>query len=179
YNVAPSLPPALQPLEALAYNLHWEWDAEALDLFRRMDADLWEGSGHNPALMLGSIDQARLRALAADDGFRAQMERVRDRLEQYLQYRPAWSADGDAPAPRIAYFSMEFGLTECLQIYSGGLGILAGDHLKAASDLGLPLLGIGLLYQQGYSRQYLNADGWQQERYPQNDFSTLPVKPVL
>lgn len=179
YSVVPSLPPVLEPLANLAINLHWEWDPEAIDLFRRLDPDLWEASGHNPALMLGHIDQQRLRLLARDDGFLAQMERVLERLARYMSHRPNWPvALGAETSPQIAYFSAEFGLTECLQIYSGGLGILAGDHLKAASDLALPLLGIGLLYQEGYFRQYLNPDGWQQERYPQNDFHNLPITPL-
>jgi len=175
FRVVPSLPAVLEPLSRLAYNLHWEWDPEAIDLFRRLDPGLWEASGHNPALMLGHIDQERLRLLARDDGFLAQMERVRDRLDRYLNHRPGGEPEA---MPRIAYFSAEFGLTECLQIYSGGLGILAGDHLKSASDLGLPLLGIGLLYQEGYFRQYLNPDGWQQERYTRNDFHNLPIEPL-
>ncbi|HEY8746010.1 MAG TPA: alpha-glucan family phosphorylase, partial [Chloroflexota bacterium] len=179
FSVVPSLPPELEPLSGLAFNLHWEWDPEAIDLFRRLDPDLWEASGHNPVLMLGHIDQDRLQPLAGDDGFRAQMERVTERLERYLSHVPTWrGVVGQEGKPQIAYLSAEFGLTECLQIYSGGLGILAGDHMKAASDVGLPLLGIGLLYQEGYLRQYLNPDGWQQERYPQNDFHNLPVQPV-
>jgi len=179
FSVVPSLPPELEPLSALAFNLHWEWDPEAIDLFRRLDPDLWEASGHNPVLMLGHIDQERLRLLARDDGFRAQMERVTGRLQRYMSRLPTWlGVVGQESKPQIAYLSAEFGLTECLQIYSGGLGILAGDHMKAASDVGLPLLGVGLLYQEGYLRQYLNPDGWQQERYPQNDFHNLPVQPV-
>ncbi|MGI8914012.1 MAG: alpha-glucan family phosphorylase [Chloroflexota bacterium] len=179
YSVVPSLPDVLKPLFGLAFNLHWEWDPEAIDLFRRLDPDLWEASGHNPVLMLGHIDQQRLRLLARDDGFRAQMERVTDRLDRYMRHQPEWpGATPDVAGPQIAYLSAEFGLTECLQIYSGGLGILAGDHMKAASDVGLPLVGVGLLYQEGYFRQYLNPDGWQQERYPQNDFHNLPVQPV-
>ena len=106
------------------------------------------------------------------------MERVHRYLHDYLEGE-TWfrSTYGKAAAPLVAYFSMEFGLTECLPIYSGGLGVLAGDHLKSASDLGVPLVGVGLLYQQGYFQQYLNADGWQQERYPENDFHNLPVRP--
>lgn len=179
YSVVPSLPPVLEPLSNLAFNLHWEWDPEAIDLFRRLDPDLWEASGHNPVLMLGHVDQERLHFLARDDGFRAQMERVTERLDRYMSHKPYWpGAMEPAGGPQIAYLSAEFGLTECLQIYSGGLGILAGDHMKAASDVALPLLGVGLLYQEGYFRQYLNPDGWQQERYPQNDFHNLPVQPV-
>ncbi|MCL4544069.1 MAG: alpha-glucan family phosphorylase [Chloroflexi bacterium] len=182
FRVVPSVPDALRPLVALAYNLYWEWDPEALDLFRRLDGALWEASSHNPALMLGQASQEHLAQVARDDSYLAQMSRVVDRLRHYLGNREEWPTDINHGAggelPRIAYFSMEFGLTECLQIYSGGLGILAGDHLKSASDLRLPLVGVGLLYQQGYFRQYLNADGWQQERYPQNDFANMPIQLV-
>ncbi|MCL4541815.1 MAG: alpha-glucan family phosphorylase, partial [Chloroflexi bacterium] len=180
YRVMPSVPPALEPLISLAYNLYWEWDTEAVDLFRRLDVDLWEASNHNPVLMLGQISQERLLVLGHDDGYLAQIHRVSERLTHYLKHGNEWPADlptkGTRALPYIAYFSMEFGLTECLQSYSGGLGILAGDHLKSASDLRLPLVGVGLLYQQGYFRQHLNPDGWQQERYPQNDFSNLPIQ---
>lgn len=197
FNVSPSLPLQLEPLRKLAYNLHWDWDFAATDLFRRLDQDLWESSRHNPVLMLGTISQERLREVAEDEGFLAQMERAAHHLDDYLQERTWYrknrkitsqqSQRGDntlssqVPHPSLysqecyAYFSAEFGLTDCLPIYSGGLGVLAGDHLKSASDLGLPLVGVGLLYQEGYFAQYLNADGWQQERYPINDFYNMPL----
>ena len=195
FNVSPSLPPQLEPLRKLAYNLHWDWNFETTDLFRRLDRDLWESSRYNPVLMLGTISQERLRDVAEDEGFLAQMGRAVQQLDDYLKERswyrkqrklPATAAR--APQDRLnseslvyknsecyAYFSAEFGLTSCLPIYSGGLGVLAGDHLKSASDLGLPLVGVGLLYQEGYFAQYLNADGWQQERYPINDFYNMPL----
>ncbi len=176
FTVAPSLPEKLSRLPELAFNLRWTWDHETRDLFRRLDRDLWEECYHNPALMLGKIDQGRLRLAGADDGFMAHLERVCDSFENYLRsetwYRRTF---GRTDKPRIAYFSAEFGLTESLPIYSGGLGVLSGDHLKSASELGVPLAGVGLLYQKGYFRQYLNADGWQQESYPVNDFYTLPL----
>jgi starch phosphorylase len=213
FNVSPSLPAPLEPLRTLAYNLHWDWDDDATDLFRRLDRDLWESSRYNPVLMLGTISQERLREVAEDDGFIAHMERAARQLDHYLQERTWYrkhrgnvsggpgSVDALEPGeglPAIAqtperssktaitafktsecyaYFSAEFGLTSCLPIYSGGLGVLAGDHLKSASDLGLPLVGVGLLYQEGYFAQYLNADGWQQERYPINDFYNMPLHP--
>ena len=198
--VIPSLPAKLERLRDLAHNLWWTWNHEAIELFRRLDRDLWESTGHNPVLMLGTIRQERLQQVAEDDGFMAHSDRVCRLFERYLQGRGTWYekaygsgsehhsavGSGDDPAAnpeqtatdsgqRIAYFSAEFGLTESLGIYAGGLGILAGDHLKSASDLGLPMLGVGLLYQQGYFRQYLNPDGWQQELYPQNDFYNLPL----
>jgi glycogen phosphorylase len=176
FNVSPSLPERLEPLRKLAYNLHWDWNAESKDLFRRLDPDLWESSHHNPVAMLGTINQARLTEVVEDEGFLAQMGRAAQQLEDYLQER-TWFQKQRAGKPQehYAYFSAEFGLTDCLPVYSGGLGVLAGDHLKSASDLGLPLLGVGLLYQQGYFAQYLNADGWQQERYINNDFHNMPL----
>lgn len=179
YTVVPSLPSRLAPLSELAYNLWWAWNLDAVDLFRRLDRDLWEESGHNPALMLGIINQARLEEAATDDGFLAHLMRIYQALNRYMSRSDTWFSKNHAPQMpdlRITYFCFEYGITECLPIYSGGLGVLAGDHLKSASDLGLPLVGVGLLYQEGFFRQYLNADGWQQESYPLNDFHNLPIR---
>ncbi|MEH2246477.1 alpha-glucan family phosphorylase [Nostoc sp.] len=176
FNVSPSLPPRLEPLRRLAYNLHWDWNVDTKDLFRRLDSDLWESSHHNPVLMLGTISQSRLLEVVEDEGFLAQMDRADRQLEDYLQERTWYQKQREQkPKETYAYFSAEFGLVDCLPVYSGGLGVLAGDHLKSASDLGLPLVGVGLLYQQGYFAQYLNADGWQQERYLSNDFYNMPL----
>lgn len=177
FNVSPSLPPKLAPLQKLAYNLHWDWDVEAKELFQRLDRDLWESSRHNPVFMLGTISQERLAEVSEDEGFLAQMERALQRLENYLEERTWYRKHrGEIKGKEcFAYFCAEFGLADCLPLYSGGLGVLAGDHLKSASDLGLPLVAVGLLYQEGYFAQYLNADGWQQERYPINDFSNMPL----
>jgi glycogen phosphorylase len=176
FNVSPSLPQRLEPLRQLAYNLHWDWNVETKDLFRRLDSDLWESSHHNPVLMLGTISQGRLTQVVEDEGFLAQMDRAARQLEEYQTERTWYEKQrSDKPKECYAYFSAEFGLVDCLPIYSGGLGVLAGDHLKSASDLGLPLVGVGLLYQQGYFAQYLNADGWQQERYLLNDFYNMPL----
>ncbi|MGK7901244.1 MAG: alpha-glucan family phosphorylase [Hormoscilla sp.] len=177
FKVSPALPERLKPLRELAYNLHWDWNVESKDLFQRLDPDLWESTSHNPVLMLGTISQARLNEAAEDEGFVAQMDRAVRQMEEYLNGTSWYSKQkGSRPDSECyAYFSAEFGLTYCLPIYSGGLGVLAGDHLKSASDLGLPLVGVGLLYQEGYFSQYLNADGWQQERYTINDFYNLPL----
>jgi len=176
FNVSPSLPPRLEPLRRLAYNLHWDWNVDTKDLFRRLDSDLWESSHHNPVLMLGTISQSRLLEVVEDEGFLAQMDRSARQLDDYLQERTWYQKQREhKPKECYAYFSAEFGLVDCLPVYSGGLGVLAGDHLKSASDLGLPLVGVGLLYQQGYFAQYLNADGWQQERYLLNDFYNMPL----
>ncbi len=178
-NVAPKLPPQLGRLHELTYNLRWTWDHESIALFRRLDPDLWEATGHNPEWMLGQMSQERLNALVHDTSFMAHYARVCRACDEYMGAEHSWFADNYslvARPPIIAYFSMEFGLTECLQNYSGGLGVLSGDHLKSASDLGLPLVGIGLLYQEGYFQQYLNADGFQLESYSLNDYVNQPVK---
>jgi glycogen phosphorylase len=176
-HVVPSLPPALEQLRPLARNLRWAWDHATIELFRRLDSDLWESTGHNPMLMLGTIDQSHLDAAARDEAFLAQLDYATHELATYLSTDATWYRRTYTPQDGmlVAYFSAEFGLTECLSIFAGGLGVLAGDHLKAASDLGLPLVGVGLLYQQGYFRQYLNAAGWQQESYEDNDFLNLPI----
>jgi len=178
FNVMPSIPERLEPLRKLAYNLYWSWSVEIKDLFRRLDPDLWNSTRHNPVLMLGKISQERLLEAVEDDGLVAQMHRSVQQLDDYLARRTWFDRHRTGTAATTdcyAYYSAEFGLTDCLPIYSGGLGILAGDHLKSASDLGLPLVGVGLLYQKGYFAQYLNPDGWQQERYPINDFYNMPL----
>jgi len=160
-------------MSELAYNLLWSWDHNLRALFRRLDTTLWRACGNNPVLMLGKISQEQLDRAASDPRFLAVYRRACERYDGYMQH------GAEETGKLIAYFSMEYGLTECLPIYSGGLGLLSGDHLKASSDADLPLVGIGLLYQKGYYQQTLNPDGWQQERYPINDFYTLPVRPVL
>ena len=179
FKVRPALPPPLEDLRRVAYNLRWSWDREAIELFRRLDTDLWESSGHNPVRMLGLVEQSRLNAAARDEAFLAHLARVSQDLDAYVSAKSTWYGRNyrGPDGMLVAYFSAEFGLTECLSIFAGGLGILAGDHLKGASDMGVPLVGIGLLYQQGYFRQYLNSAGWQQEAYEDNDFHNLPVRP--
>lgn len=175
-EVVPNLPPELECLRELAYNLRWTWDHETLDLFRRLDRDLWESTGHNPVLLLGQVSQEKVNEAAEDEGFRLQLSNVCCRFHEYMKAESTWYLHQAKPMSGvIAYFSAEFGITEALPIYSGGLGVLAGDHVKAASELGLPVVGVGIVYQEGYFRQYLNADGWQQERYPINDFYNLPI----
>jgi glycogen phosphorylase len=176
-NVVPKLPRALKRLEELAYNIRWAWDYETITLFRRLDADLWVKTYRNPVWMLGLISQERLDEVKNDPAFMAQFNRALDNFDAYMKDKNTWynTTYGTRNKPTIAYFSTEFGLTDCLANYSGGLGILSGDHLKSASDLGLPLVGVGLLYQEGYFQQYLNADGYQQESYPINDYANLPV----
>ena len=182
FTVVPSLPVPIEGLRLIAYNLRWAWSHEAIELFRRLDSDLWEACGHNPVAMLGSIDQSKLDAAAVDDAFLAHLDRVQRNLEGYIDSESSWfrkTCNGRKDCPLVAYFSAEFGLTECLSIFAGGLGILAGDHLKSASDIGVPLVGVGLLYQQGYFQQCLTQAGWQQESYADNDFHNLPVSPAV
>ncbi|HUW08579.1 MAG TPA: DUF3417 domain-containing protein, partial [Anaerolineae bacterium] len=148
FTITPSLPSKLERLRDLAYNIWWAWHMDAIDLFRRLDRDLWESTGHNPVLMLGTIEQEKLQRAAGDEAFLAHMDRVLGDMDRYMQSQTTWyhglhtSTAGDFA---VAYFSAEFGLTDCIPNYSGGLGVLAGDHLKSASDLGLPLVGVGLL----------------------------------
>lgn len=177
FTVTPSLPSKIQYLQEIARNLLWSWDRETIDLLRRLDRDLWNETEHNPMLMMGKISQSQLEALAVDEAFMAHMGRVSESLNDYMT-APGWyeKTYGNHSEHPIAYFSAEFGITESIPIYSGGLGILAGDYLKSSSDLGLPMVGVGLLYQKGYFRQYLNSDGWQQEEYPDSDFYNLCIR---
>ncbi|MDR1395003.1 MAG: alpha-glucan family phosphorylase [Deltaproteobacteria bacterium] len=170
FKVVPRFPQRLAALKRMAYNVIFSWQNEIRDIFQRVDPKLWEQSGHNPVAMMGLVDQKRLDELEHDIGFTSQMDEAAHRFDLYMSSPPL-----DEGRTCVAYFSAEFGLTTCVPIYSGGLGILAGDHLKSASDLNIPLVGVGLLYQEGYFAQYLNNDGWQMENYPANNFDTMPV----
>ncbi|HNX74982.1 MAG TPA: alpha-glucan family phosphorylase [Candidatus Rifleibacterium sp.] len=181
FIVVPSLPEPLAPLKDLAYNLWWCWNPEAIALWRRLDPVQWEATYHNPVKMLGAISQERLEAKARDEAFLANLHRVYESFNQYLNDHQTWYAKnhgGFMDKPVVAYYSAEFGLTESVRLYSGGLGMLAGDHLKSASDLGIPLVAVGLMYRVGYFQQKLNAGGYQQEVYPENDFHNMPVVPI-
>ncbi len=176
FTVVPKLPASLAKLSALAWNYWWCWEPEAIELFQRVDREIWAETGQNPVRLLGEVSQERLEELSKDESYLSNLERVAVQQEQYLtsdgwlERHPDVSSDFN-----VVYLSAEFGIHESLSVYSGGLGVLAGDHLKSASDLGVPLTGVGLLYREGYHRQYLNADGWQQERYPRNDVHQLPL----
>ncbi|HEX8985949.1 MAG TPA: alpha-glucan family phosphorylase [Bryobacteraceae bacterium] len=174
----PALPAALSRMSQLASNVFWSWEPAIRSLFRRMDAGLWRESGHNPVSMLGRVPQTTLERLALDPRYLALYRRACERFDAYIHYTEASPQEPGQPQRLIAYFSMEYGIVECMPTYSGGLGVLSGDFLKACSDSGTPVVSVGLLYQTGYLQQYLNPDGWQQERYPVNDFYTLPVMPV-
>ncbi|MCU1369371.1 MAG: hypothetical protein JWO77_565 [Ilumatobacteraceae bacterium] len=174
FTVRPHLPEALAPLEELAMNLRWAWDDRTRDLFRWVDPDAWDATHHDPVSMLATTSPERLAELAVDPAFLRFQTSVHEDLTRYLE-EPRWFQNRESTLRQVAYFSPEFGISEALPQYSGGLGILAGDHLKSASDLGVPLVGVGLFYRHGYFRQGLNQDGWQQERFPDQDPFAMPL----
>ena len=177
FTVIPHLPDKLKKLNTIAYNMWWCWNHNAVDLLRRLDRQLWEKTNHNPVEILGKISQERLNELSNDDSYIAYLERVYEDLEDYLSMDTWFKVKYNKNSKiMIAYFSTEYGITESIPNYSGGLGVLSGDHLKSASDLGIPLVAVGLLYSKGYFRQYLNVDGWQQDFTPLNDFYNMPLK---
>ncbi|MBU9766092.1 glycosyltransferase family 1 protein [Mycobacterium sp. TNTM28] len=179
FTVRAHLPERLAALERLSVNLRWSWHKPTQDLFAVVDPELWQQTAGDPVALLGAVSPQRLDELAADESFLGSLDALAADLDSYLT-RPLWyqqQADGGVDMPKgIAYFSMEFGVAEVLPNYSGGLGILAGDHLKSASDLGLPLIAVGLYYRSGYFRQSLTADGWQHETYPALDPQGLPLR---
>ena len=175
FTVRTVLPENLAGLEELAINLRWSWDPRTRDVFDAIDSDLWESGGHDPVRLLGEVSAERLSELSADPGFVDWVNRTRNDLHEYLTSGHWYQTLGDEAPRCIAYFSPEYGIASALPQYSGGLGILAGDHLKTASDLGVPIIGIGLFYRSGYFRQWLSRDGWQQERYPVTDPDGSPV----
>ncbi|MFF0503033.1 alpha-glucan family phosphorylase [Streptomyces fimicarius] len=178
FTVRPVLPEPLRPLHDLARNLRWSWHTETRELFRSADPEGWRPADADPVRLLGSLSAGRLTELAGDEAYLARLAEASADLAEYLQgprwYQEQRAAGAELPTA-VAYFSPEFGVTAALPQYSGGLGILAGDHLKAASDLGVPLIGVGLLYRHGYFRQTLSRDGWQQEHYPVLDPNELPL----
>jgi glycogen phosphorylase len=177
FTIRPVLPEPLTPLRPLMLNLRWSWHTETMDLFAAIDPAGWERAGRDPVALLAEVRPERLASLAADRRFLRQLNDMVEDLREYTT-GPRWYQDrqDQAQAPSgVAYFSPEFGITAALPQYSGGLGILAGDHLKAASDLGVPLTGVGLLYRHGYFTQSLSAEGWQAERYPASDPNGLPL----
>ena len=173
YTVKPKLPNALKPLEEIARNLWLSWNFDAVQLFIRLDYDSWLKSQQSPVRTLGMVSQERLAQAAQDDSYLAALGEVYSRFQKYKKGE-TWYRGSRKDV--VAYFSMEYGMDVSLPIYSGGLGILSGDHMKTSSDMGLPLVGVGLLYRQGYFTQVLNADGFQQESYPENDWYNMPVE---
>lgn len=179
YSVHPDIPPRLSGLVELALNLRWTWDTRAFKVFQHLDPELLEKCGDNPVLLLRRISRERLDAAAQDAAFLTHLDGALDDLRRYMS-EPGWFRlhHPDENDLRFAYFCMEYGLTASLPIYSGGLGVLAGDHLKAASGLDLPLVAVGLLYNRGYFTQQLDEEGWQHESYRLLDLSTLPIRPA-
>ncbi len=177
FTIRPALPEPLASLRGLMLNLRWSWHPETLELFEAIDPAGWERAAQEPAALLAEVPPERLATLAEDRRFLRRLSDAVDDLREYNSgprwYQTAPELDG-APAG-VAYFSPEYGITAALPQYSGGLGILAGDHLKASSDLGVPLIGVGLLYRHGYFNQSLSAEGWQAERYPASDPNGLPL----
>jgi len=172
FSVSPSIPRKLAFLEKLSRNMWWCWNADAIELFRRLNPQLWRDVGHNPLLFLGQIPQERLESLAEEEGFLAHVKAVEERFNKEVVADAC--SDAALHSKRIAYFSLEYGIHESIRIYSGGLGGLAADHLKAASDVHMCMVGVGLMYRHGYFQQFLNKDGWQQEAYPENEIHLLP-----
>lgn len=176
FNVRTVLPDALEGLDVLAHNLRWSWHAPTREVFRAIDPQLWDAIGDDPMRLLSEVSSERLEELAADEGYVEWVRQAREDLRDYLE-REHWYQHRGEDSPRaIAYFSPEFGVAAALPQYSGGLGILAGDHLKAASDIGVPIIGVGLFYRSGYFRQALSRDGWQTETYPVLDPDSMPLR---
>ena len=181
-SVRPRIPAPLARLEELAFNLWWSWNTEAQALYERLDPELWRSVNHNPIKMLHRIEQANLDNAVNDPAFISAYNEVFALFDHYMAAdTPSWYSThhSDKKDRVIAYFSAEFGLHEALPIYSGGLGILSGDHCKAASDLGLPFIGVGFLYPQGYFTQRIDQEGRQQAEYEKIDFAEVPARPAL
>ncbi len=179
YLVLPKLPDRIKPLQELSQNLWYSWNWDIINLFIRLSPEIWEECSQNPVEMLSRLPQDVLEKTAEDDGFLVSLDRAYGKYKEYLKSRkwfPSQHADC-SPNP-IAYFSLEYGLDTGLPVYSGGLGVLSGDTLKSSSDIGVPVVAIGLLYRYGYFRQFLSSDGWQQERYEENDSYHMPVELV-
>ncbi|MDR3604020.1 MAG: alpha-glucan family phosphorylase [Syntrophaceae bacterium] len=180
YVVVPPMEGDLENLREMANNLWFSWNLDAVELFDHLDEGLWREGGHNPLWSLIRLSRRRLKEIREDEGYLSHAEKVCQRFRSYIKRAKKYAYRLDRPIDFvIAYFSLEFGITESLPIYSGGLGLLAGDHLKSSSDLNLPLVGVGLMYQEGFFKQRLSPDGWQQEVYPKTQFDTLPLEKQL
>jgi len=179
-TVTPQLPDRIKKLATVAGNLWWTWNTDFLKLFKQIDGDLWETVGKNPVKFLRLVSQDRLENAAKDSNFLKDYDRIVENFEDYMNSKNTWFKKNypDNSNDLIAYFSAEYGLDQILSIYSGGLGVLSGDHLKSASDLGIPLVAVGLLYKNGFFHQKINGYGQQQEEYKQNDVDSLPIHPV-
>ena len=178
FTVITELPPALARLRDLADNLWWVWHRDSQELFEWIDQLRWEKSGHNPVRFLAPLDRARLNELSGDIEFMGRFSSVLERFDDYMAKQKKADVNGITWKNPVAYFSMEFGLHESIPVYSGGLGLLSGDHIKSASDLNLPFVGISLLYKYGFFHQKINGNGEQVVEYRENDFATMPITPL-
>ena len=181
FKVTPNLPENMKFLEELSNNMWFAWNWPAITLFLRIDEQLWEKSQRMPKWLMATVSQQRLEELSKDQDFIAHLNFVEKLYRDYQNNKDTWYnkvKDQGKENFLTAYFSMEYGIGEGLPIYSGGLGMLSGDHIKSTSDLGLPLIGVGLFYQKGYVKQVLNKDGWQGEEYPENDWAHMSVEAV-
>ena len=178
-TVLPQLPGKIARLSELAYNLYWSWTPHAQNLYAELDAEIWERFQHNPVRTLLEVSQERLNAAAADPAYLARYQQVMADFDAYMGKKDTWASKNAPGMEPVAYFSMEYAFHESLPIYSGGLGVLAGDHCKSASDLGLPFTAVGMLFHQGYFRQLFDKDGWQNEAYDELDLTTLPIRVAL
>ena len=179
-TVTPQLPERIKQLAQVADNLWWTWNTDFLKLFKMIDMDLWETVGKNPVKFLRLVSQGKLENASNNPEFLKDYDKIVNNFEDYMSSKNTWFKKNypESKNDLIAYFSAEYGLDQILPIYSGGLGILSGDHLKSASDLGIPLVAVGLLYRKGFFHQKINGYGQQIEEYKENDLSTLPVYPV-
>ena len=179
-TVTPQLPERIKDLSKIANNLWWSWNSEFLRLFKQIDIDLWERVEKNPVKFLKLVSQEKLNGILQDNSFLKQYDEMLENFNNYMNSKNTWFSKKypNNKNDLIAYFSAEYGLDEIVQIYSGGLGILSGDHLKSASDLGIPLVAVGLLYKNGYFHQKINAYGEQETEYRNLDISSLPIKEV-
>src|SRR6201987_4755442 len=178
YNIVPTLPAALEPLREVSSNVWWTWEPSARRLFRHLDPELWNRTNHNPVRMLQLSRQARLVEVAQDKNFLRELKEVHDAYRKYLARRDTYGKTVAGFEKPIAYFSAEFGFHESIPNYSGGLGILAGDHCKSASDLDLNFVAIGLLYRHGYFKQEIDKEGGQQAISLNQNFHHLPIREV-
>lgn len=178
-TVLPQLPGEIARLSELAYNLYWSWTPHAQALYEELAPELWERFQHNPVRLLLEVEQERLNAAAADPAYLERYARVMADFDAYMHKQDTWAVSNAQQMKPVAYFSMEYAYHESLPIYSGGLGVLAGDHCKSASDLNIPFTAVGMLFHQGYFRQLFDKDGWQNEAYDELDLTTLPIKPAL
>src|SRR5258706_14346726 len=181
-NSSRPLPPPLEPLQPLSWNYWWSWAPDGNEVFRDLDPGLWQQCEQNPRILLAQVSGLRLAQVAADPAFADRIQRLSAGFNAYLSDQQPWSKLQLAPRisaeSPVAYFCAEYGIHNSLPLYSGGLGILAGDHLKSASDLNLPLVAVGLFYRFGYFHQSLRSDGWQEESYRETDAGTLPLRSV-